>query len=123
LVAVSHCQLPRHLQKAFKVGDVIVGLISPLKTGNATGTWAEYALLPVSNIELKPPHLTPEQAVASFMSGMVAVVAMQKIKPALDAAIARCTYSRSNVVSDELLFKYAYTYAYIAVTTFNQPCK
>jgi NADPH:quinone reductase-like Zn-dependent oxidoreductase len=79
-------QQPHH----FKVGDVVVGLVNPLKPGNSTGTWAEFALLPLATMEVKPSHLNPEQAVATYMSGMVAVVAVQRIKSTLDRAVARC---------------------------------
>jgi hypothetical protein len=84
----THC----HVTQDFKVGDVVLGALNPLSMKQGTGAWAEFALLPLARLELKPSHLSPQEALASFLSGLVAVAAVQKIKPFLDAAVLRCKY-------------------------------
>jgi len=69
----------------FKVGDVVLSLQSPFGDKNGTGTWAEYANVPLDHMQLKPAHLSADEAIATVLTGFTCVAALAKAKPLLDS--------------------------------------
>jgi len=71
--------------KGFKVGDVVLGSVKVMSS--AQGTWAERVMLPVGpKFALKPAHLSPEEALSTFLAGDVVVTALEIARPILEKA-------------------------------------
>jgi NADPH:quinone reductase-like Zn-dependent oxidoreductase len=58
-------------------GDEVLGSLWGSTTGARTGTFAQYALAPASQLVQKPAGLGFEEAAASVMTGLTALIAMR----------------------------------------------
>ena len=63
----------------FQPGDEVFGSAWSVKLGQGAGAFAEYALAPKHQLLRKPAELTFEDAAASVMSGITALVAIRDV--------------------------------------------